>query len=82
MLACPLTSVWALRGMLKKTLLLSSCMMVTRNLAFSWGSSKQGKALLAYVGSKCVVASLLKQKVSPDSSLEDYSYLSVPSLSL
>ena len=39
-----------------------SCIIVTRNFALSWGSSKQGKAALAEVGSKWVVASFLKSR--------------------
>jgi len=37
--------------------------MVIRNLAFSCGSSKQGNARLAYVGSKLEVAKRLEDSV-------------------
>ena len=57
----PLATDCSLSGMLKKTLWSSWWTIVTMNSAFSCGSSKQGKALRAYVGSKCVVASRLQK---------------------
>ena len=59
----PLTSARFFWGELKKAARDLSWVIVIKNLALRWGSSKQGKAHRAYVGSKLVDASRLGKKI-------------------